>query len=554
MAERIVTQVKPKRKLLYFPELILQKRVAAYARVSSDSDEQLNSVEAQKDYFEKLIKERPDWVFVGVYADEGISGTTLNKRVAFNKMIEDAMNGKIDLIVTKSLSRFARNTVDALNIIRKLKSVQVGVYFEKEDINTLDAKGEFLITLMSSLAEEESRSMSENIKWGQRKRFAEGKYSLPYARFLGYKKGADGCPELVEDEAKIIRIIFRLFLEGHSTTSIAKKLTNANILSPGKQTHWQRQTIKSILRNEKYYGAALLQKSYSADYRGRIMKRNHGELPMYYIENDHEGIVTKEIYNAVQERLNREHRLPVTTTIFAGKLYCSDCDGLYTCLPFHSTTYNDLVWKCSNRHWYKSSCSTPHLYEEMLKPIFHEIMVTTLKKDSSIIRECVSALKYAKNDECKISRKTIIDAVTNYDINSEAEQQLWRMLIQKVVVHPGHLLEFHIIDRSRIEYRMVKTSPRMPKPTKCAEEDIRNDSANGYQVDFLAKKYEFSTGTINRILKQNNKESIKDIVIKEYKQGKKQAVIARELDIPFGTVRSIIFRAHLTNAPAKNKY
>lgn len=290
MAERIVTQVRPKQKLQSFPELILQKRVAAYARVSSDSDEQLNSVEAQKDYFEKLIKERPDWVFVGVYADEGISGTTLNKRVAFNKMIEDAMDGKIDLIVTKSLSRFARNTVDALNVIRKLKSANVGVYFEKEDIDTLDAKGEFLVTLMSSLAEEESRSMSENIKWGHRKRFAEGKYTLPYGRFLGYKKGADGCPELVEDGAKIIRIIFRLFLEGHSTASIAKKLTNANFLSPGKQNHWQRQTIKSILKNEKYYGAALLQKTYSADYRGKITRRNRGELPMYYIENDHEGL------------------------------------------------------------------------------------------------------------------------------------------------------------------------------------------------------------------------------------------------------------------------
>lgn len=506
MAERVVTKVRPKRNLQSFPELILQKRVAAYARVSSDSEEQLNSVEAQKDYFEKLIKEKPEWIFAGVYADEGISGTTLNKRVAFNKMIEDAMNGKIDLIVTKSLSRFARNTVDALNVIRKLKSANVGVYFEKEDIDTLDAKGEFLITLMSSLAEEEARSMSENIKWGQRKRFAEGKYSLPYARFLGYKKGADGCPELVEDEAKIIRIIYRLFLEGHATNSIAKKLTDANILSPGKQNHWQRQTIKSILSNEKYYGAALLQKNYSADYRGRIMKRNCGELPMYYIENDHEGIVTKEIYDAVQERLNRERRLPVTTTVFAGKLYCSDCGGLYTCLPFHSTTYNDLVWKCSNRHWYKTPCQTPYLYEVMLKSVFHEIICTLIKQHPSIIKDCISSLNFMRESENTIDKNTIMEAVINYDSDSSNEQRIWRIVIQKVIVQPGHLLEFHMIDESKMKYRMMKTSPRMSKPTMCAKEDIHNDYTNGYRVDFIAKKYGFSTSAINRILKENNKE------------------------------------------------
>lgn len=505
MAERVITKVRPKRNLQSFPELRLQKRVAAYARVSSDSEEQLNSVEAQKDYFEKLIKEKPEWIFAGVYADEGISGTTLNKRVAFNKMIEDAMNGKIDLIVTKSLSRFARNTVDALNVIRKLKSANVGVYFEKEDIDTLDAKGEFLITLMSSLAEEEARSMSENIKWGQRKRFAEGKYSLPYARFLGYKKGADGCPELVEDEAKVIRIIFRLFLEGYATNSIAKKLTDANILSPGKQNHWQRQTIKSILSNEKYYGAALLQKTYSADYRGRITKRNRGELPMYYIEKDHEGIVTKEIHDIVQERLKREHKIPVTTTIFAGKLYCSDCGGLYGRLPFHSTTYNDLVWKCGNRHWYKTPCQTPYLYEVMLKSVFHEIICTLIKQYPSIIKECISSLNFMRKTENSINENSIMNAVINYDLDSSNEQRIWRTVIQKVIVHPGHLLEFHMIDRSKTEYRMMKTSPRMSKPTICAKEDIHNDYTNGYRADFLAKKYGFSTNVINRILKETTK-------------------------------------------------
>ena len=180
MADRVIIQLRPQTVLLPNAKPVFEKRVAAYARVSTASDEQMASVEAQKDYFQKLITERPGWVLLDVYADEGISGTSLTRREAFNRMIDDALAGKIDMIITKSLSRFARNTVDTLNTIRKLKVAGIGVYFEKEDIDTLDAKGEFLITLMSSLAEEESRSISENVKWGVRKRFADGKYSLPY--------------------------------------------------------------------------------------------------------------------------------------------------------------------------------------------------------------------------------------------------------------------------------------------------------------------------------------------------------------------------------------
>ena len=202
MAERIVKQVRPRSKVPSLPKEIREKRVAAYARVSTDSDEQMGSVEAQKDYFEKLIREKPGWMLVEVYADEGISGTSLNHRKAFNRMIADAMDGKIDLIVTKSLSHFARNTADALNIIRKLKLKDVGVYFEKDDISTLDSKGEFLITLMSSLAEEESRSISENVRWGQRKRFADGRYHMPYKHFLGYKKGTNGDRSLLRKKQK----------------------------------------------------------------------------------------------------------------------------------------------------------------------------------------------------------------------------------------------------------------------------------------------------------------------------------------------------------------
>jgi len=216
-------------------------------------------VEAQKDYFAKLICQRLDWIFVGVYADEGISGTSINRREAFNRMVTDALAGNIDLIVTKSISRFARNTVDTLNTIRLLKAANVEVFFEKENIYTMDSKGEFLITLLSSIAEEESRSISENVKWGQRKRFADCKVSMPYSCFLGYRKGPDRLPEIDPEQAKVVRKIYRLFMAGKTIGYICKLLESEGI-PPGGKTKWQSQTINSILTNEKYKGSALLQK------------------------------------------------------------------------------------------------------------------------------------------------------------------------------------------------------------------------------------------------------------------------------------------------------
>ncbi len=200
-----------------------KRRVAAYARVSTDSDEQFTSFEAQVDYYTRYIAEHSEWLLVKVYANEGISNTSMKHRVGFNEMIEDALAGKIDLIVTKSISRFARNTIDTLTIVRQLKEKGIEVFFEKENIYTLDSKGELLITIMSSIAQEESRSISENVTWGQRKRFADGKVSLPYKNFLGYRRGKDGKPQIVESEAKIVQKIYRLFLEGLTPTHINRR-------------------------------------------------------------------------------------------------------------------------------------------------------------------------------------------------------------------------------------------------------------------------------------------------------------------------------------------
>ena len=260
---------------------VVRRRVAAYARVSTSSEEQLTSYEAQVDYYPRFIQSKPEWEFVRVYTDEGISAVNTKKREGFNQMVRDALDGKIDLIVTKSVSRFARNTVDSLVTVRKLKEKGVEVYFEKENIYTLDSKGELLITIMSSLAQEESRSISENVTWGQRKRFADGKVSLPYSHFLGYRKGDNGLPEIVPEEAETVRWIYSLFLSGKTTGSIASLLTREGVSTPAGKKKWAASTVESILKNEKYKGDALLQKALTVDFLTKKQKKNEGEVPQY---------------------------------------------------------------------------------------------------------------------------------------------------------------------------------------------------------------------------------------------------------------------------------
>lgn len=262
---------------------VARRKVAGYARVSTDSEEQQTSYEAQVDYYTHYIQSREDWEFVGVYTDEGISATNTKHRDGFKQMVKDALAGKIDLIVTKSVSRFARNTVDSLTTVRKLKEHGTEIYFEKENIFTFDSKGELLITIMSSLAQEESRSISENVTWGQRKRFADGKVSMPYKQFLGYEKGEDGTPVINEEEAAIVRLIYKLFLEGKTPAGICRYLEQQGIPTPSGKQKWSQTTVDSILSNEKYKGDALLQKKFTTDFLTKKMKVNEGEVPQYYV-------------------------------------------------------------------------------------------------------------------------------------------------------------------------------------------------------------------------------------------------------------------------------
>lgn len=289
-------------------ETVKRRRTAAYARVSTDHEDQQTSYAAQVSYYTSYIQSRSDMEFVSVYTDEGISGTSTAHREGFRRMIDDALAGKIDLIITKSVSRFARNTVDLLTTIRKLKERNVECYFEKENIRTFDSKGELLLTIMASIAQEESRSISENCVWGQRKRFAAGKVTVPFSRFLGYDRGADGNLVVNREEAELVREIYRLFLEGVSPYAIAKRLTERGVPTPGGKDRWSKTTVTNILSNEKYKGDALLQKSFTVDYLTKRKKKNEGEVPRYYVEGSHEAIVTEEVFERARAELERRSR------------------------------------------------------------------------------------------------------------------------------------------------------------------------------------------------------------------------------------------------------
>ena len=369
-----------------------KRKVAGYARVSTDSDEQFTSYEAQVDYYTQYIKSHPEWEFVQVYTDEGITGCNTRHRDGFNQMITDALAGRIDLIVTKSVSRFARNTVDSLIAIRKLKEHGVEVYFEKEAIWTFDSKGELLITIMSSLAQEESRSISENVTWSYRKRFADGKVSLAYSTFLGYDKGPDGNLVINKKEAETVRLIYRSFMDGMTPIAICHMLENKGILTPGKKKKWLETTVLSILKNEKYKGDALLQKTFTVDFLTKKHKVNEGEVQQYYVEGNHEAIIPPAEFEKVQTELARRKtygRGYSCSGLFASKLICGECGGYYGQKVWHSNDpYRRVIWRCNKKYDNGAKCATPTLSEDAIKELFLKAYSLLMADRDSIAADC----------------------------------------------------------------------------------------------------------------------------------------------------------------------
>jgi len=315
-------------------------------------------------------------------------------------MVEDALNGKIDLIITKSVSRFARNTVDSLTTIRKLKEYGTECYFEKENIWTFDGKGELLLTIMSSLAQEESRSISENCTWGQRKRFADGKVTVPFGRFLGYDRGPDGNLIVNESEAVTIRRIYSMFLQGTSPYMIAKILTTEAIPTPGGKPTWSSSVVRSILKNEKYKGDALLQKSYTTDFLTKKKKINEGEIPQYYVTSNHEAIIQPEVFDMVQREMTyrtKESGKKSGVHLFSGKVKCGQCGEWYGSKVWHSNDpkYRKVVWQCNHKFSGEDRCITPHLTDDEIERLFISAVNKLISQRETIVTVFTEAMRTA---------------------------------------------------------------------------------------------------------------------------------------------------------------
>ena len=360
-----------------------QLRVAAYCRVSTDDEEQLTSYEAQKNYYTDKIMTNKEWTMAGIFAEEGITGTSARKRPEFLRMIRQCKQGKIDIVLTKSISRFARNTVDCLNYVRALKELGIAVIFEKENMNTLEIDSEILITMLGAFAQSESESISANVRWGIRQAMKEGKATIQYKYLYGYRKGDDGKPEIIPDQAEVVRKIYDLFLSGTPVRGIQEYLNASAVPNINGESKWARSAIDSILTNEKYCGDVLLQKTYIDDCINKKVKKNTGQLPMYLVQNHHEGIISRETFDAAQAELSRRNagrspskkNAPTGRSRYSSKyalsdrLYCGECGTRYQrCTWRNRDGSKRIVWRCVSRVDYGSKyChDSPTLDEEPL--------------------------------------------------------------------------------------------------------------------------------------------------------------------------------------------
>ena len=356
-------------------------RLAAYIRISSDSEDQRHSFSAQYRYYSQIAENSVNTMLTEIYADEGITGTCLDKRDEFNRMMKDARKHKFDRVIVKSVTRFARNTKDCLEAVRELKSLGIAVIFDKENINTLEQTDEMLITLFSWFAQAESESISKNVTWGIRRSFEQGNFSMHYSTTLGYERGEDGEPKIVPEEAETIRMIYSMFLDGSSYRDIAKSLAEQGRKKASGKTDWTHANVMSILKNEKYAGDAFLQKTYVTDCISKKTKKNTGELPMYYVSDHHAAIIDRDTFNKVQVEISRRNCLKKASGketnnngqysakyALTERMYCAECGAAYRRTTWTAKGYKEIVWRCVNRlESGKKKCQhSPTLHEESL--------------------------------------------------------------------------------------------------------------------------------------------------------------------------------------------
>lgn len=463
-----------------------KKRVAAYCRVSTDSEEQLNSYEAQKSYYTQKIEDSPDWEMAGIYADEGITGTSLKKRTEFKKMITACKRGHIDLIITKSLSRFARNTVDCLETVRLLKANGIGVYFEKENINTLTESSEFLITLFSGFAQAESESLSKNVAWGKAKSAEAGKVTFQYKKMLGYRRGADGQPEIVPEEAEVIKRIYHRYLDGCTLGQIKRELDEDNVPTAQGVEFWSPAIIHNILTNEKYIGDALLQKTYITDCISKKVKKNQGERAMYYVENNHPAIISREVFDQVRNEMTRRSskrkvlQKSGKTELgkYSGKyaltelLVCGECGSPYKRVTWARNGKKRIVWRCVSRLEFgtKYCHNSPTLDESKL----HSAILAAMNEFAAIRQEvCPDVLAMAEEAKQALSQAgaKLLELKKHLEAVSREQSDLLDRLLEnmgdaelnakmKALTDEKESLKAQILDTQQMEVSLEEQAAR----------------------------------------------------------------------------------------------
>jgi len=493
-------------------------KVAAYCRVSTLLEQQEGSYEAQVDYYTEKINSNPNWKCAGIFADDGKSATQTKKRDDFNAMIDACMAGKVDLVLTKSVSRFARNTVDALQFIRKLKEKNIPVIFEKEGVNTMESGGELLITILSSQAQEESRNISENTRWGLTRRFENGIISVNHKKFLGYTKDEDGNLVVVPEEAVIVKRIFREYLEGSSILQIAKELEADGIKTVTGLDHWHPGTINNMLSNEKFCGDVCMQKTYTIDFLTKKKVKNEGYAPQYYIEDNHEAIIPKELFHQVQvEKARRASLNKAAVTrktnkakkekskysskyVLTDLMVCAECGHAYRRQTWSKYGKKSAVWRCEDRlkNGTSSKCkNSPTLKEEQL----HDAIMNAI---NDVVEN--------SGDFIETFRENVIRVIGNYStegITTEYDDQIDVLQKQMLKLIEDNAKQGAVSEDFDEAYRYISEQINELKKAKIKLVQAQKQAENYKQrVEALDK----AMSTVNPKVREFDQELVKRLI------------------------------------------
>ncbi len=457
---------------------IKRLRVAAYCRVSTDNEEQATSYDTQIQHYREYIISKPEWELVDIYADEGISATNTKKRDDFNRMIDDCKLGLIDLVITKSISRFARNTVDCLNYIRELKEMNIPVFFEKENINTMDAKGEVLITIMASLAQQESQSLSQNVKLGLQFRYQNGQVQVNHNHFLGYTKDDEGNLIIDPKQAEVVKRIFREYLEGKSILAICRGLERDKIKTSRGNKRWHDSSVRKILENEKYMGDALLQKTYTVDFLNKKRVKNTGIMPQYYVEDSHPAIIPKEIFMQVQEEIARRGMLKdvhgrrkcfSAAHAFSQITFCADCGAEFSRLHWNNRGKKSIVWRCSKRVEDYTKCSARTIKEDDLQQAFVEALQIMIGDSDNYLKKLKANLNQiivdpgalqSIDDRLNKLQHELIDRTERHEDYSDIAEEIFALREQREKVQVSKSSQAEYKKRINELQFFIKSQPK----------------------------------------------------------------------------------------------